>query len=64
MSGIFHLKAGHDGLVSMLKNLHFRAFGLDLAVVPVINKIDLPGAKPDSVKEQLLTLFDIEPGKC
>ena len=39
----------------------FMAFGLDLAVVPVINKIDLPGADPDSVKEQMLTLFEIDP---
>ena len=37
------------------------AFGSDLVVVPVINKIDLPNADPDTVKQQLETLFDIDP---
>ena len=27
----------------------------------MINKIDLPGADPDAVKEQLLTMFDVDP---
>ena len=37
------------------------AFSNNLIVVPVLNKIDLPNAKPDVVKEQLKTLFEIEP---
>ena len=39
----------------------FLAFANDLSILPVINKIDLPGADPDSVKEQLLTMFDVDP---
>ncbi len=39
----------------------FLAFELDLAVIPVLNKIDLPGAQPEAVKQQLKALFDIEP---
>jgi translation elongation factor EF-4 len=37
------------------------AFANDLVVVPVLNKIDLPNADPDSVKNQLQQLFDISP---
>ena len=29
--------------------------------MPVINKIDLPNADPDTVKQQLELLFDIDP---
>ena len=37
----------------------FLAFASNLTVIPVLNKIDLPNANPQSVKEQLQTLFDI-----
>ena len=36
------------------------AFANDLIVVPVINKIDLPNADPDTVKTQLEQLFEIK----
>lgn len=39
----------------------FLAFNLDLPIIPVLNKIDLPGAQPDVVLKQLHTVFDIEP---
>jgi GTP-binding protein LepA len=32
-----------------------------LVISPIINKIDLPGAKVDSVKGQLKALFDFNP---
>ena len=51
----------NQGVQAQTVSNFFMAFGLDLAVVPVINKIDLPGADPDSVKEQMLTLFEIDP---
>ncbi|UCF31238.1 MAG: elongation factor 4 [bacterium] len=33
----------------------------DLTIIPVINKIDLPGAEPDRAKEELSTLLGIDP---
>ena len=33
----------------------------DLAIIPVINKIDLPSAEPDRVKEELASLLGIDP---
>ena len=38
----------------------FLAFGNDLVVIPVLNKIDLKNAKPEIVEEQLHRLFDID----
>jgi translation elongation factor EF-4 len=32
-----------------------------LVILPIINKIDLPGAKVESAKEQLKALFDYNP---
>lgn len=39
----------------------FLAFDKDLPVIPVLNKIDLKGARPDLVIQQLNKLFDIQP---
>jgi len=39
----------------------YLAFGAELAVVPALNKVDLPGADPDMVREQLMSAFDIDP---
>ncbi len=39
----------------------YLAFANDLTIVPVLNKIDLPGADPDRVKQQLHNAFDIDP---
>lgn len=40
------------------------AMELGLAVIPVINKIDLPAADIDMVKEELLEVFEIDPDLC
>ncbi|ORZ35714.1 P-loop containing nucleoside triphosphate hydrolase protein [Catenaria anguillulae PL171] len=37
----------------------YLAFGLDLAIVPVLNKVDLPAADPERVKEQIATAFEL-----
>ena len=37
------------------------AFANNLTVVPVLSKIDLPKANPELVKEQMKTLFEINP---
>ena len=39
----------------------FLAFEQDLAIVPVLNKIDMPAAEPDRVAQQLAEAFDIPP---
>ncbi len=38
----------------------YLAFDQDLAMIPVLNKIDLPNAEPERVAHQLETLFDFE----
>lgn len=38
-------------------------FEQNLTIIPVINKVDLAGAKPDAVKAQLHSLFDFDPQK-
>lgn len=39
----------------------YLAFGSDLVIIPVINKIDLKNADPERVCNQLKFLFDIDP---
>jgi translation elongation factor EF-4 len=39
----------------------YLAFEQDLALVPVLNKVDLPAADPDAVAGQLAAAFDLEP---
>lgn len=39
----------------------YLAFSNDLAIIPVLNKIDLPGADIDKVKQQLENAFEIDP---
>ncbi len=44
-----------------ISNLYL-ALEHDLEIIPVINKIDLPGAMPEEVKEQIVDLLDIDAG--
>ncbi|KAH7847444.1 hypothetical protein Vadar_026152 [Vaccinium darrowii] len=39
----------------------YLAFESNLAIIPVINKIDQPTADPDRVKAQLKSIFDLDP---
>ncbi|KAF3637447.1 Translation factor GUF1 -like protein, mitochondrial [Capsicum annuum] len=39
----------------------YLAFESNLAIIPVINKIDQPTADPDRVKAQLKSMFDLDP---
>lgn len=41
----------------------FLALEYDLEIIPVINKIDLPGAQVEVVKDQIVELIGIEPEK-
>lgn len=38
----------------------FAAFSLGLKLVPILNKIDLPGAEPERVLEQIRTSFELD----
>lgn len=39
----------------------YLAFEQDIAIIPVINKIDMANADPERVKQQMETAFDIKP---
>ena len=39
----------------------YLAFGHDLTMIPVINKIDLPNAEPDRVEEELVDVIGFKP---
>ena len=41
-------------------NNFFLAFERELAVIPVMNKIDLPHARPEVIADQLVKVFDVE----
>src|SRR5512139_3764811 len=43
-----------------LANL-YQALDADLVIIPVINKIDLPSARPDEVAEDIGSLLGVEP---
>ncbi|KAJ3039552.1 Translation factor guf1 mitochondrial [Rhizophlyctis rosea] len=38
----------------------YLAFGEDLTIIPVINKIDLPAADPEKVSQQIETVFELD----
>ncbi|OLY83711.1 Translation factor guf1, mitochondrial [Smittium mucronatum] len=38
----------------------YLAFGQDLKIIPVLNKVDLPGAEPDKVEMQMRNTFEFE----
>jgi len=46
-----------------LANLYL-AMENDLAIIPVLNKIDLPAAQPDKYAEELAHLIGVEPEEC
>ncbi len=46
-----------------LANLYM-ALENDLAIIPVLNKIDLPSANPEGVAEEVASLLGIEPSEC
>ena len=46
-----------------LANLYM-ALDNDLAIIPVLNKIDLPSAQPEKYAEELASLIGVDPGEC
>ncbi|KAJ8942366.1 hypothetical protein NQ318_000346 [Aromia moschata] len=59
--GVILLVDANDGVQAQTVANFYLAFGNDLVIVPVLNKIDLKQADPDRVCGQLKSLFDIEP---
>ncbi|XP_071515411.1 translation factor GUF1, mitochondrial-like isoform X2 [Panulirus ornatus] len=53
----------NEGVQAQTVANFYLAFTNELAIIPVINKIDLKNANPEDVKEQLLNLFEIDPDK-
>lgn len=51
----------NDGVQAQTVANFYLAFGNDLVIIPVLNKIDLKNADPDRVCGQLQSLFDIDP---
>ncbi|XP_012279778.1 translation factor GUF1 homolog, mitochondrial isoform X2 [Orussus abietinus] len=58
--GVILLVDANDGVQAQTVANFYLAFGQDLVIVPVINKIDLKNANPERVAKQLKTLFDVE----
>jgi len=61
--GVLLLVDANQGVQAQTVSNFFLAFAADLTILPVINKIDLPGADPELVTEQLLTIFEVDPGR-
>ncbi|XP_044747920.1 translation factor GUF1 homolog, mitochondrial isoform X2 [Coccinella septempunctata] len=61
--GVILLVDANDGVQAQTVANFYLAFGKDLEIIPVLNKIDLKQADPDRVCNQLRTLFDIEPNE-
>lgn len=51
----------NDGVQAQTVANFYLAFGNDLTIIPVLNKIDLKNANPMRVCNQLQTVFDINP---
>lgn len=59
--GVILLVDANQGVQAQTVANFFLAFDRDLPVIPVLNKIDLKGAQPNVVMQQLHKLFDILP---
>ncbi|XP_023327660.1 translation factor GUF1, mitochondrial isoform X2 [Eurytemora carolleeae] len=61
--GVLLLVDANQGVQAQTVSNFYQAFANNLEIIPVINKIDLPNANPDAVREQLYSLFELDPGK-
>ncbi|KAI6176414.1 Translation factor GUF1-like protein, mitochondrial [Aphelenchoides bicaudatus] len=62
-NGVLLLVAANSGVQAQTIANFDLCFNQDLTILPVINKIDLPGAKVELVKDQLKALFDFNPNE-
>ena len=58
--GVILLVDANDGVQAQTVANFYLAFGSNLVIIPVINKIDLKNANPERVVNQLKSVFDIE----
>lgn len=61
--GVILLIDANDGVQAQTVANFYLAFGNDLVIIPVLNKIDLKNANPENVCKQLQSLFDIDPAE-
>ncbi len=61
--GVVLLVCAKDGVQAQTVSNFYLAFAADLAIVPALNKVDLAGADPDRVKEQMRNVLEIDPGE-
>ncbi|CAH0560201.1 unnamed protein product [Brassicogethes aeneus] len=61
--GVILLVDANDGVQAQTVANFYLAFGNDLVIIPVLNKIDLKNADPERVCKQLQSLFDIDPSE-
>eukprot|EP00854_Cymbomonas_tetramitiformis_P004738 gene4738-5794_t len=59
--GVILLVDAAQGIQAQTVANFYLAFELDLAIIPVLNKIDVPTADPERCKDQLQNMFDIDP---
>uniref|UniRef100_A0A0K2TJB2 Small GTPbinding proteinlike [Tribolium castaneum] n=1 Tax=Lepeophtheirus salmonis TaxID=72036 RepID=A0A0K2TJB2_LEPSM len=59
--GVVLLVDANQGVQAQTMSNFFAAFSEDKAIIPVLNKVDLPKADPEEVKKQMLKLFEIDP---
>lgn len=57
--GCILLVDANSGIQAQTVNNFFLAFERELAVIPVMNKIDLPHARPEVIADQLVKVFDV-----
>jgi small GTP-binding protein len=57
--GVILLVDANQGVQAQTVSNFYMAFGKELIIIPVLNKIDLKNADPKKVSGQLRTLFDI-----
>ncbi|KAI3462950.1 hypothetical protein Pfo_019613 [Paulownia fortunei] len=62
--GVLLVVDASQGIQAQTVANFYLASECNLAVIPVINKIDLPTADPDHVKEQLAATFDLDPSEA
>lgn len=62
--GVLLLVDATQGIQAQTVANFYLAFDQGLAIVPVLNKLDMPAARPAEVAEELQGAFDIDPAEC
>ena len=52
------------GIQAQTMSNFYLAFGADLEILPIINKIDVDTADVERVQQQLKSTFGVEPSQC